>query len=195
MICQVVKVYTLITLQAACLVGENPPHVPQGLLCSRTLHHPAMDNRSTRLPASRSRRRNCLGLFRWFVLFVCVFLFRPLSSSLEACSRQLLLWWPWLVSPTRWTPCRCQCIWPRGPMDKASAYGAGDCRFESCRGHAHATTPGHATHLLQSTTLWDARRQQRLNERQQSQTYTEEKTTKEMTNEVGEGATTDTRQK
>ena len=23
---------------------------------------------------------------------------------------------------------------PRGPMDKASAYGAGDCRFESCRG-------------------------------------------------------------
>ena len=26
-------------------------------------------------------------------------------------------------------------IWPRGPTDKASAYGAGDCRFESCRGH------------------------------------------------------------
>ena len=25
--------------------------------------------------------------------------------------------------------------WPRGPMDKALAYGAGDCRFESCRGH------------------------------------------------------------
>ena len=25
--------------------------------------------------------------------------------------------------------------WPHGPMDKASAYGAGDCRFESCRGH------------------------------------------------------------
>ena len=24
---------------------------------------------------------------------------------------------------------------PRGPMDKASAYGAGDCRLESCRGH------------------------------------------------------------
>ena len=23
---------------------------------------------------------------------------------------------------------------PRGPMDKASAHGAGDCRFESCRG-------------------------------------------------------------
>ena len=26
-------------------------------------------------------------------------------------------------------------MWPRGPMDKASAYGAGDCRSESCRGH------------------------------------------------------------
>ena len=25
--------------------------------------------------------------------------------------------------------------WPRGQMDKASAHGAGDCRFESCRGH------------------------------------------------------------
>ena len=29
-------------------------------------------------------------------------------------------------------------VWPRGPMDKASAYGAGDCRFESCRGHVNA---------------------------------------------------------
>ena len=28
--------------------------------------------------------------------------------------------------------------WPRGPMDKASAYRAGDCRLESCRGHFHA---------------------------------------------------------
>ena len=28
--------------------------------------------------------------------------------------------------------------WPRGPMDKASAYGAGDCRFESCRGHSQS---------------------------------------------------------
>ena len=25
--------------------------------------------------------------------------------------------------------------WPRGPMDNASGYGAGDCRFESCQGH------------------------------------------------------------
>ena len=25
--------------------------------------------------------------------------------------------------------------WPRGQMDKASAYGAGDCRLEFCRGH------------------------------------------------------------
>ena len=36
-------------------------------------------------------------------------------------------------------PCRslllCQHNWARGPMDKASAYGAGDCRFESCRAH------------------------------------------------------------
>ena len=24
--------------------------------------------------------------------------------------------------------------WPRGAMDNASAYGAEDCRFESCRG-------------------------------------------------------------
>ena len=27
------------------------------------------------------------------------------------------------------------CRRPRGPMDKASAYGAGDCRFEPYRGH------------------------------------------------------------
>ena len=26
-------------------------------------------------------------------------------------------------------------IRPRGPMDKASAHGAGDCRFESCQDH------------------------------------------------------------
>ena len=26
---------------------------------------------------------------------------------------------------------------PVGPMDKASAHGAGDCRFESCRGQLH----------------------------------------------------------
>ena len=30
-----------------------------------------------------------------------------------------------------------QSQWPRGPMDKASAHGAGDCRFESCRGQLH----------------------------------------------------------
>ena len=33
--------------------------------------------------------------------------------------------------------------WPRGPMDKASAYGAGDCRFESCRGHFAVHNIGH----------------------------------------------------
>ena len=32
-------------------------------------------------------------------------------------------------------------IWPRGPMDKASAYGVGDCRFESCRGHMSVVAP------------------------------------------------------
>ena len=26
------------------------------------------------------------------------------------------------------------CNWARGPMDKASAYGAWDCRFEACQG-------------------------------------------------------------
>ena len=31
-------------------------------------------------------------------------------------------------------------IWPRGPMDKASAYGARDCRFESCPGHFAAAS-------------------------------------------------------
>ena len=33
------------------------------------------------------------------------------------------------------------CSRPRGPMDKASAYGAGDCRFESCRGHLAGPAP------------------------------------------------------
>ena len=36
--------------------------------------------------------------------------------------------------------------WPRGPMDKASAYGAGDCRFESCRGHCIALPYGDGPH-------------------------------------------------
>ena len=34
-----------------------------------------------------------------------------------------------------------QIHWPRGPMDKASAYGAGDCRFESCRGQCLFCAP------------------------------------------------------
>ena len=38
---------------------------------------------------------------------------------------------------------------PRGPMDKASAHGAGDCRFESCRGHLH-NTPACRCHLHNS---------------------------------------------
>ena len=32
-------------------------------------------------------------------------------------------------------------------MDKASAYGAGDCRLESCRGHNCPQTPCHAVQL------------------------------------------------
>ena len=30
--------------------------------------------------------------------------------------------------------CRCSYRRPRGPMDKASAYGAEDCKFDPCRG-------------------------------------------------------------
>ena len=30
--------------------------------------------------------------------------------------------------------------WPRGPMEKASAHGAGDCRFEFCQGQLHWKT-------------------------------------------------------
>ena len=40
----------------------------------------------------------------------------------------------------------CECYLdnrPRGPMDKASAYGAGDCRFESCRGHFRCPWKAH----------------------------------------------------
>ena len=33
-------------------------------------------------------------------------------------------------------------IRPRGPTDKASAHGAGDCRFQSCRGHAARALAG-----------------------------------------------------
>ena len=33
-------------------------------------------------------------------------------------------------------------IWLCGPMDKASAYGAGECRFGSCQGHVRATVTG-----------------------------------------------------
>ena len=34
------------------------------------------------------------------------------------------------------TPQTRLCMRPLGPMDKSSAHGAGDCRLESCRGHA-----------------------------------------------------------
>ena len=35
---------------------------------------------------------------------------------------------------------------PDGPMGKASAYGAGDCRFESCRGHFSLAGSSRAIH-------------------------------------------------
>ena len=37
---------------------------------------------------------------------------------------------------------------PRGPMDKASAYGAGDCRFESCRGQGLALNVSKKNKLI-----------------------------------------------
>ena len=36
---------------------------------------------------------------------------------------------------------------PRGPMDKASAYGAADCRFESCRCHLKPPARGRHAQL------------------------------------------------
>ena len=39
---------------------------------------------------------------------------------------------------TRSVQQRSACSRPRGPMDKASAHGAEDCRLESCRDHCHA---------------------------------------------------------
>ena len=39
--------------------------------------------------------------------------------------------------------------WPRGPMDKASAHGAGDCRFESCRDHLVLVTEVRLQRTLQ----------------------------------------------
>ena len=51
--------------------------------------------------------------------------------------------------------------WTHGPMDKASACGAGDCRFESCRVHfarpylAKLYTAGGSTkHSLHLSSLW-----------------------------------------
>jgi hypothetical protein len=47
---------------------------------------------------------------------------------------QVYLTAPW-AQPTHGSGADPEVARPRGPMDKASAYGAGDCRFESCRGH------------------------------------------------------------
>ena len=42
---------------------------------------------------------------------------------------------------------------PRGPMDKASAHGAGDCRFESCRGQPHCQKT-HVVMFSWSAYVW-----------------------------------------
>ena len=42
--------------------------------------------------------------------------------------------------------------WLRGPMDKASAHGAGDCRFESCRGQLPTCAMMGSKHI-QNTTI------------------------------------------
>ena len=51
---------------------------------------------------------------------------------------------------------------PRGPMDKASAYGAGDCRFESCRGHLKSARceAGMMCGEGESATVWSKFEQQ-----------------------------------
>ena len=54
--------------------------------------------------------------------------------------REVLAIWSLRVSPRSETGAQ---LWltsgarPRGPMDTASAYRAGGCRFEACRGHLH----------------------------------------------------------
>ena len=48
--------------------------------------------------------------------------------------------------------------WPRGPMDKASAYGAGDCRFESYRGQlCQAGVAGASVLLLERASARETR--------------------------------------
>ena len=37
--------------------------------------------------------------------------------------------------------------WPCGPMDKASVYGTGDCRFESYQGHSIVLLRGEISTL------------------------------------------------
>jgi hypothetical protein len=55
---------------------------------------------------------------------------RKLSNNMK---HQLLI----LLLPTIVLTMLALTCWPRGPMEKASAHGAGDCRFEPCRGHFH----------------------------------------------------------
>ena len=86
--------------------------------------------------------------------FIVMPSFSPITSAARACLRQRhrlsavvtsdVRLIPWINKAvfiefcmSDFTDARFQNTiqWPRGPMDKASAYGAGDCRFESCRGH------------------------------------------------------------
>ena len=53
-----------------------------------------------------------------------------------ACSWwRIVYMWCTQVGKFEWTNFSKLSTWPCGPMDKASAHGAGDCRFESYQGH------------------------------------------------------------
>ena len=43
-------------------------------------------------------------------------------------------WWWWYLAGITNRHFPCYTNWPCGPMDKASDYESGDCRFESCQG-------------------------------------------------------------
>ena len=72
--------------------------------------------------------------FRFFFFFCCtaVLFFFSSSPAVQAAENIGLMFFKFL--------------WPRGPMDKASAYGAGDCRLESCRGHVSCSEIALCSH-------------------------------------------------
>ena len=82
-------------------------------LPARTSHGLAPEKRKKEDLLGHHRGRERASCGRWF---------RPCLVTCQAICITLIL-------------SLCKLSWPRGPMDKASAYGAGDCRFESCRGH------------------------------------------------------------